>query len=475
MVEAPERDDRDRPGEPGEAVGEEDAAGERQPGQRRSAQPCRSSHGPAGTSASGSRQAERDGEHEERLGGLLEGALGEVGGGQVGDGDQGRRRAGAAPGRSPGSAASAVSAGEDADREDLADEGLPEADPRHRRDRDGEAVRAERVAGVRRRPEAAAQPLGPGEVQAEVVVEADPEQAPAPADRERDREDDARRRSRPAAPARSALARAVGSPRPSLAAARERRRPRRRSGATSASGRRGRRGRAPRARTPVTVSTAPKPTAGSSHDQRAPPGEREQGAADEQRGGADQRRRGVGPDHQGGQTMAAAARASRARGAQYFSAARSSVSRRFSPRSGSAWPAPTTGGSSAASLRTDSFAFAWSQAQAGWGTLASPSRQRFQPRRVDQVDDVADQRHPVALAPEPDQPRRVAGEVDDAGSRPPRRPRRRCRRSSPRRRPSAAAGTGRSSAPAPPAAARGPCRGRSTASLSASATSSGWQ
>src|SRR6476659_9217 len=45
--------------------------------------------------------------------------------------------------------------------------------------------------------------------------------------------------------------------------------------------------------------------------------------------------------------------------AQYFSAARSSVSRRLSATSGSAWPAPTTAASSAASLRTDCFALAW--------------------------------------------------------------------------------------------------------------------
>ena len=34
-------------------------------------------------------------------------------------------------------------------------------------------------------------------------------------------------------------------------------------------------------------------------------------------------------------------------------------------------------GSSAASLRTDSLACSWSQAQAGWGTLASPSGSGF--------------------------------------------------------------------------------------------------
>ena len=86
-----------------------------------------------------------------------------------------------------------------------------------------------------------------------------------------------------------------------------------------------------------------------------PAGEGEERASDQQRGGADQRRRGVGPDHQGRKLWQ---RGPRRRLAQYFSAARSSVSRRFSPRSGSSWPAPTTAGSSAASLRTDSFAFA---------------------------------------------------------------------------------------------------------------------
>ena len=46
-------------------------------------------------------QADGDGEDEERLGGLLEGALGEVGGGEVGDGDQRRRQQRAARRRSP--------------------------------------------------------------------------------------------------------------------------------------------------------------------------------------------------------------------------------------------------------------------------------------------------------------------------------------------------------------------------------------
>ena len=128
-----------------------------------------------------------DGEDEERLGELLEGALGEVGGGEVGDGDQGRRQhppAGAEARQRP----ERGEPGEDADREDLADERLAEPDPRQRRGRHGEPVRAQRVAGIGRRPEAAAQPLGPGEVQAEVVVQPLPEHPPAPADRERDRE-----------------------------------------------------------------------------------------------------------------------------------------------------------------------------------------------------------------------------------------------------------------------------------------------
>ena len=77
-------------------------------------------------------QVDGEGEHEERLGGLLEGALGEVGGGQVGDGDHGRgqqppHRAEAGERRQRGQA------GEHADRKDLADEGLAEANPRHRR------------------------------------------------------------------------------------------------------------------------------------------------------------------------------------------------------------------------------------------------------------------------------------------------------------------------------------------------------
>ena len=162
-------------------------------------------------------------------------------------------------------------------------------------------------------------------------------------------------------------------------------------------------------------------------------------------------------------------------GAQYFSAARSSVARRLSPRSGCSCPAPTTRGSSAASRRTDSFACPWSQAQAGWGTLASPSGSGFSRARVDQVDDVADQRHPVALAPEADQARRVAGKVEDAEAGD-----------------LVALGDGAgdlhgAAVPAPqqgrvdPAhpgdrqLRRGRSRGRSRRSLSASATSSGWQ
>ncbi len=92
-------------------------------------------------------QAHRHGEDEERLGQLLEGALGEVGGAEIGDGDQrGRQQPATRP--EARQRRQGGQAGEDADREDLADEGLAEADPRHRRDRHGEAVRAQRVAGL---------------------------------------------------------------------------------------------------------------------------------------------------------------------------------------------------------------------------------------------------------------------------------------------------------------------------------------
>ena len=130
-----------------------------------------------------------EGEDEERLGRLLEGALGIVGGAQVGDGNQhcGERppqRPEVIQGRQCGQR------GEDADRDDLADEGLAEPDPRQRGNGVGQRVRSQRVAGFRRGSEAAAQPLGPGQVQAEVVVKADAEHPPASADGKGDRENE---------------------------------------------------------------------------------------------------------------------------------------------------------------------------------------------------------------------------------------------------------------------------------------------
>ncbi len=88
-------------------------------------------------------QEEGEGEDEERLAGLLEGALGEVGGAEVGDRDEDR-------GEHPAPRAEIVERGqgdergEDADREDLADEGLAEADARQGGDapRPGRAVPA---------------------------------------------------------------------------------------------------------------------------------------------------------------------------------------------------------------------------------------------------------------------------------------------------------------------------------------------
>ena len=205
--QAPERDDRDRPGEPGEAVGEEDAAGQRQAGQGE-AQPRRRPMPPStGRSARrrSSEQADGEGEDEERLGGLLEGALGEVGGGEVGD-----ATSVAASTPPPGAEVPAAPPARSAPvRTPIAKisptKAWPSPIPGTAAIATASAVRAERVAGVGRRPEAAAQPLGPGEVQAEVVVEADPEQAPAAADRERDREDQRRRRSPPAGPRAAAL------------------------------------------------------------------------------------------------------------------------------------------------------------------------------------------------------------------------------------------------------------------------------
>ena len=182
LGEAPEDDDRDRPGEAGEAVGEEDAAGQRQVGEQEA------QRRPA-AAGRGHRVAQRqgEGEDEERLGGLLESALGEVGGGEVGERDHRRRQRAA----HPAEVAQRGQRGQpdhDADREDLAEEGLAQRQPRHRGDGDRQPVRPQRVAGEGHGPEAAAQPLGPGQVEAEVVVEADADHAPAAADQEGDRQ-----------------------------------------------------------------------------------------------------------------------------------------------------------------------------------------------------------------------------------------------------------------------------------------------
>ena len=122
-------------------------------------------------------------------------------------------------------------------------------------------MRAERVAGFRGRAEAAAQPLGPGQVQAEVVVEADADQAPAAADREGDREDEADRDG-DRQPGAQRAGRPYGRRDDDKAAARTR------SSAPSVAV-------VPwpttRASRPVTVMIAPKPTAGSSQDQLVRP------------------------------------------------------------------------------------------------------------------------------------------------------------------------------------------------------------
>ena len=74
-------------------------AGQRQPGQREAEPACRGS--PPGSVVRRFAQADRDGEDEEGLGELLEGALGEVGGAEVGDGDHRRRQQAPARRRSP--------------------------------------------------------------------------------------------------------------------------------------------------------------------------------------------------------------------------------------------------------------------------------------------------------------------------------------------------------------------------------------
>ena len=180
--------------------------------------------------------------------------------------------------------------GEHADREDLADEALAEADPGHRGGRDREPVRAERVTGVGRRAEPAAQPLGPGEVQPEVVVEADAEQPPAPGHREGEGEDDRDHDRRRQPDPERARRRVVAPP------------PGDRRAATTIRTTMPMVALVPwpgaRARTPETVRIAREADRGLEPAPAPPPGEREDRPADQERGQADQRRRDVGPDHQ---------------------------------------------------------------------------------------------------------------------------------------------------------------------------------
>ena len=109
-------------------------------------------------------------------------------------------------------------------------------------------------------------------MQAEVVVEADPEQAPAAADRERDRQHhgDRDRHRQPGAQRPGGLVRLRG---------------RRAPAATTTSSSAPSVALVPcpgaRASRPVTVRIAPKPTAGSSHVQACRPASEQQGATDQ--------------------------------------------------------------------------------------------------------------------------------------------------------------------------------------------------
>ena len=123
----PDGEDQNRPGEPGEAVGEED------PGRQGEAEDRRAEGGGARLAslvfALEPVQEQGEGEDEERLAGLLEGALGEVRGAEVGDSDKDRGED-PAPWTEVVERGQGDERGENADREDLPDEGLTEADAR---------------------------------------------------------------------------------------------------------------------------------------------------------------------------------------------------------------------------------------------------------------------------------------------------------------------------------------------------------
>ena len=85
--------------------------------------------------------------------------------------------------------------------------------------------------------------------------------------------------------------------------------------------------------------------------------------------------------------------------------------RATSPVSGSAWPGQAAAGSSAASLRIEARACSVSWLKAPCGARADgPWRPVC---GIERVEAVADQREAVGLAPQADQARGVAGQVDD--------------------------------------------------------------
>ncbi len=95
-------------------------------------------------------------------------------------------------------------------------------------------------------------------------------------------------------------------------------------------------------------------------------------------------------------------------------AARSSCATTSGPVTGSAWPAHTTRGSSAASLRIDARACSVSWLKAPVRDVRRVATGRL---RIDRVEAVGHQGQPVGLPEQPDQPRSVAGQLEDPEAR----------------------------------------------------------
>ena len=139
-------------------------------------------------------QGEDEGEHEERLHRLLEGALGEVGGDHVGEADEQRAGESLQP-RQLGEGRERGETGEDGDREGEAVEALDEADPQALAEGDDDRVRAERVALAEELGALAVQkPVAGQQMLGHVRVEAGAEDSEVAFDQKRDAKRPAGRR-----------------------------------------------------------------------------------------------------------------------------------------------------------------------------------------------------------------------------------------------------------------------------------------